>query len=177
MAFTGQSGLLKFGFILSVLLFILGLVCVGTLVKNIRASFVGYSVCFLFNTSDGYSAYKTGPCNFAIADSALITIAGAVFFGLDWITWKKSENYKGKRASLAALIISSVMCVLSFCGAIVVYLGAKKTVSSSGCTNCDANPAVYTGAGCAAVSGVIFAIYGISEYAQYRRRHVNGDKW
>ena len=40
----------------------------------------------------------------------------------------------------------------------------------------DANPAIYTGAGCAAVSGLIFAIYGISEYAQYRRRHVNGDK-
>ena len=63
----------------------------------------------------------------------MIVVVGAVFFGLDWITWKKSENYKGKRASLAALIVAPVMCVLSLCAAIIVYLGTKKTMKSIGC--------------------------------------------
>lgn len=35
---------------------------------------------------------------------------------------------------------------------------------------------VYTGISCVALGGLFFGIYASSEYVQYRRRHINGDK-
>lgn len=35
---------------------------------------------------------------------------------------------------------------------------------------------IYTGISCVALAGLFFAIYASSEYVQYRRRHINGDK-
>ncbi|KAG0074438.1 hypothetical protein BGZ90_010758 [Linnemannia elongata] len=36
---------------------------------------------------------------------------------------------------------------------------------------------IYTGISCVALGGLFFGIYASSEYVQYRRRHINGDKW
>lgn len=35
---------------------------------------------------------------------------------------------------------------------------------------------LYTGVTCATLAGFLFVFYAFSEYAQYRRRHVQGDK-
>ncbi|KAF9288245.1 hypothetical protein BGZ88_008261 [Linnemannia elongata] len=35
---------------------------------------------------------------------------------------------------------------------------------------------IYTGISCVALGGLFFGIYASSEYVQYRRRHINGDK-
>ncbi|KAF9100054.1 hypothetical protein BGX29_006818 [Mortierella sp. GBA35] len=101
MAFTAQSGLLKFGFILTIVLFFLGLVALGSLAK--------------------YASQKSPNC--------LISAAAAGLFAMDFVTWKKSENYKGKRASVATLLLAPVMCVFSFCTAITLALGIKSTMN------------------------------------------------
>ncbi|KAI1318433.1 hypothetical protein EDD11_006517 [Mortierella claussenii] len=102
-------------------------------------------------------------------------------FGLDYVTWKRSENYKGKRASLTALILAPVMGLFSFCSAIVFSLGIKTTCDNYGGCNDRHTIAgikgIYTGISCAALAGLFFVVYASSEYIQYRRRHVEGDKW
>ncbi|KAF9175571.1 hypothetical protein BGX21_011462 [Mortierella sp. AD011] len=80
MAFTAQSALLKFGFILSTVLFFLGLVELGSLAK------------------------------YGTASSGIIAIASGLLFAMDFVTWKKSENYKGKRASLLVCVINALNC-------------------------------------------------------------------
>ncbi|KAG0098107.1 hypothetical protein BGZ93_001141 [Podila epicladia] len=149
MAFTGQSATLKFGFIMDTILVLLGLITLFSLLK--------------FSTYDG-----------------VIVLAAAVLTFMDYVTWKRSENYKGKRASVATLFLTPIMTLLSFCTAIAVVIGIRKSCGGS----CDKGggfspevKGIYTGISCAALSGLFFAIYGISEYVQYRRRHINGDKW
>ncbi|KAF9344052.1 hypothetical protein BGX26_004876, partial [Mortierella sp. AD094] len=93
MAFTAHSALLKFGFILSTVLFFLGLVELGSLAK--------------YGTNNGTCAlYWDGKvdhssiCSFTVIAGGVIAIASGLLFAMDFVTWKKSENYKGKRASL-----------------------------------------------------------------------------
>ncbi|KAI8598399.1 hypothetical protein EDD21DRAFT_382593 [Dissophora ornata] len=99
---------------------------------------------------------------------------------MDWVTWKRSENYKGRRASIATLVLAPLMCVFSFCSAIVIGLGIRVTCHNWSCgdTQSDATlRGIYTGITCTALAGLFFAFYAGSEYTQYRRRHIEGDKW
>ncbi|KAF9929177.1 hypothetical protein FBU30_001790 [Linnemannia zychae] len=182
MAFTGQSSLLKFGFILNIFLFFLGLIALGSLAKYASQSFkikeYEYNICVFYLSNE---KQKPGMCTFADTASVLISVAALSLFAMDFVTWKRSENYKGKRASVATLFITPMMCIFSFIAAIILALGVKSTLRAAE----DANPGstysglkgVYTGISCVALSGLLFAIYASSEYIQYRRRHVNGDKW
>ncbi|KAF9997106.1 hypothetical protein BGZ79_009173 [Entomortierella chlamydospora] len=110
----------------------------------------------------------------------IIAIASGLLFAMDFVTWKKSENYKGKRASLLALFLTPAMCLFSFCAAAVLGLGVKATCSNIGCNKgytFEGSAGIYTGITCSSLAGLLFAIYAASEYTQYRRRHINGDKW
>ncbi|KAG0336493.1 hypothetical protein BG000_006519 [Podila horticola] len=179
MAFTGQSTALKFGFIMDVILVLLGLITLFSIFKNAQKEIQGIEVCALF--LDVQSAtYQSPACSFSIAAGGIIVLAAAVLSFMDYVTWKRSENYKGKRASFAALFITAIMTLFSFCTAIVVVLGIRKSCGGS----CDKGgglssdvKGIYTGISCAGLAGLFFAIYGISEFVQYRRRHINGDKW
>ncbi|KAF9549532.1 hypothetical protein EC957_003482 [Mortierella hygrophila] len=183
MAFTAQSGLLKFGFIITVFLFFCGLVALGSLAKYASQTLEirnggDYKVCLIFLSQE---KQRPGMCTFADTASALISVVAACLFAMDFVTWKKSENYKGRRASMASLLLAPVMCVLSFCAAITLALGIKSTMKhaeevSPGSTY-PGLKGIYTGISCVALAGLFFAIYASSEFIQYRRRHVNGDKW
>ncbi|KAG0290011.1 hypothetical protein BGZ96_006509 [Linnemannia gamsii] len=183
MAFTAHSGLLKFGFILTVFLFFCGLVALGSLVKYAsqtmeRRNQDDLKVCLIYLSQE---KQRPGMCTFADTASALISVVAACLFALDFATWKKSENYKGKRASFAALFLAPAMSILSFCAAITLALGIKSTMKNAdevapGSTY-PGLKGIYTGISCVALAGLFFAIYASSEYVQYRRRHVNGDKW
>ncbi|KAG0034882.1 hypothetical protein BGZ82_005572 [Podila clonocystis] len=178
MAFTGQSTTLKFGFIMDALLVLLGLITLFSLHKYSTAEIQGRDVCVLFIEQTG--EMQPSSCTFSTAAGGIIVLAAAVLTFMDYVTWKRSENYKGKRASVTALFITPIMTLFSFCTAIVVVLGIRKTCGGSCERNGNVTPVVqgiYTGLSCAALSGLFFAIYGISEYVQYRRRHINGDKW
>ncbi|KAF9139696.1 hypothetical protein BGX30_007593 [Mortierella sp. GBA39] len=117
----------------------------------------------------------------------LIAAGGIALFAMDFVTWKRSERFKGKRASVAALLIAPTLCFFSFATAIVIGTGIKTfcnnfeisgTVDYDRCKNVVTNfQAIQTGVGASAVAGFLFAFYGYSEYIQYRERHVNGDKW
>ncbi|OAQ30682.1 hypothetical protein K457DRAFT_892669 [Linnemannia elongata AG-77] len=181
MAFTAHSGLLKFSFILTVFLFFCGLVALGSLVKYATQTVQlsngdDYKVCLIFLSE----TQRSGMCTFADTTSALISVVAACLFAMDFVTWKKSENYKGKRASIASLFLAPGMCILSFCAAITLALGIKSTMNHAE----DVMPGstypglkgIYTGISCVALGGLFFGIYASSEYVQYRRRHINGDK-
>ncbi|KAG0316949.1 hypothetical protein BGZ97_006120 [Linnemannia gamsii] len=180
MAFTAHSGLLKLGFILTVVLFFCGLVALGSLAKYASQTLEVRSggdmkVCVIFLSPE---EQRPGMCTFADTASALISVVAACLFAMDFVTWKKSENYKGKRASVATLFLAPVMSILSFCAAITLALGIKSTLkyAEAGTTYYGVK-GIYTGISCVALGGLFFAIYASSEYVQYRRRHVNGDKW
>ncbi|KAF9317057.1 hypothetical protein BG003_001227 [Podila horticola] len=175
MAFTGQSTALKFGFIMDVILVLLGLITLFSIFKNAQKEIQGIKVCALFLDAQS-GTYQSPACSFSTAVGGIIVLAAAVLSFMDYVTWKRSENYKGKRASFAALFITAIMTLLSFCTAIVVVLGIKKTCGDS-CGHSSDIKGIYTGISCAALAGLFFAIYGISEFVQYRRRHINGDKW
>ncbi|KFH71431.1 hypothetical protein MVEG_01730 [Podila verticillata NRRL 6337] len=175
MAFTGQSTALKFGFIMDVLLVLLGLITLFSILKYSKQEVKGYDYCLLFIDAD--SGEQPSACTFSSAAGGIIILAAAALTFMDYVTWKRSENYKGKRASFAALLITPIMTLFSFCTAIVVVLGIRKACGGDCNKNVPFVKGIYTAIGCAALSGLFFAIYGISEYVQYRRRHVNGDKW
>ncbi|KAK3826371.1 MAG: hypothetical protein JOS17DRAFT_818687 [Linnemannia elongata] len=183
MAFTAHSGLLKFGFILTVVLFFCGLVALGSLVKYASQSVqltkdTDYKVCVIFLSNE---KQRPGMCTFADTTSALISVVAACLFAMDFTTWKKSENYKGRRASIASLFLAPAMCILSLCAAITLALGIKSTMNKVHDIYPDSTypglKGIYTGISCVAIAGLFFGIYASSEYVQYRRRHVNGDKW
>ncbi|KAG0033314.1 hypothetical protein BGZ81_008784 [Podila clonocystis] len=146
MAFTGQSTTLKLGFIMDALLVLLGLITLFSLYKYSTTEIQGRDVCVLFAEQTG--EIQPSSCTFSTAAGGIIVLAAAVLTFMDYVTWKRSENYKGKRAS------------------VTVYGNVTPVVKG-----------IYTGISCAALSGLFFAIYGVSEYVQYRRRHINGDKW
>ncbi|KAG0257853.1 hypothetical protein BG011_003706 [Mortierella polycephala] len=172
MAFSAHSGLLKLGFVLSITLFFLGMIVLGSLAKFGTTQ----GVCLLFNNGKVNDSAK---CSFSVTAGAIIALAGCFLFGMDWVTWKRSENYKGKNASVAALFLAPLMCIFSFCTAIVIGLGIKSTCNyvGSSCSSRDSTvKGIYTGISCAALAGLFFALYSVSEYTQYRRRHIEGDK-
>ncbi|KAG0022750.1 hypothetical protein BGZ82_010934 [Podila clonocystis] len=104
---------------------------------------------------------------------------------MDYVTWKRSEHFKGKRASVAAMLISPAGAFISFATAIIIGVGLKDFCNTfnneTPIGSCqEAVPELnnlYTGVSCATLAGFMFVFYGFSEYAQYRRRHVQGDKW
>ncbi|KAG0348160.1 hypothetical protein BG005_011716 [Podila minutissima] len=179
MAFTGQSTTLKLGFIMDALLGLLGLITLFSLLKYATYDYQDRDICVLFLDLEG-GKMQPSACTFSTAAGGIIVLAAAVLTFMDYVTWKRSENYKGKRASVATLFLTPIMTLFSFCTAIVVVLGIRKSCGGS----CDKGggfspevKGIYTGISCAGLSGLFFAIYGISEYVQYRRRHINGDKW
>ncbi|KAF9370559.1 hypothetical protein CPB97_002647 [Podila verticillata] len=174
MAFTGQSTALKFGFIMDVLLVFLGLITLFSILKYSKQEAQGYDYCILFVDTKSEQA---SACTFSSAAGGIIVLAAAALTLMDYVTWKRSENYKGKRASFATLLLTPIMTLFSFCTAIVVVLGIRKACGGDCNKNVPFIKGIYTAISCAGLSGLFFAIYGISEYVQYRRRHVNGDKW
>ncbi|KAG0345346.1 hypothetical protein BG004_003780 [Podila humilis] len=114
----------------------------------------------------------------------LIAAGGVGLFVMDYVTWKRSEYFKGKRASVAALLISPAGAFISFASAIIIGTGLKKLCkkfySEQHAGTCQEAVSelggLYTGVTCATLAGFLFTFYAASEYAQYRRRHIQGDK-
>ncbi|KAF9580610.1 hypothetical protein BGW38_002671, partial [Lunasporangiospora selenospora] len=134
-----------------------------------------YCILYFDNDSRGLSS----SCNFTSTVGAIIAVAGIALFGMDYVTWKRSENFKGRRAAITSLVLTVLMTLFSFCNAIVLVLGIKKTCDfNGGCSKNDKTyKGVYSAISCSALAGLFFIIYGVSEYIQYRKRHINGDKW
>ncbi|KAF9396589.1 hypothetical protein BGX21_009470 [Mortierella sp. AD011] len=117
----------------------------------------------------------------------MIAAGGVGLFAMDFVTWKRSDRFKGKRASIAAMLIAPTMSFFAFSTAIVIGVGIKdfcNNYEANGVPrpdSCHANlkniSGLETGVGAATVAGFISGFYGVSEYFQYRRRHINGDKW
>ncbi|KAF9425238.1 hypothetical protein BGZ76_003362, partial [Entomortierella beljakovae] len=86
-----------------------------------------------------------------------------------------------------ALLISPALSFFAFSTAIVIGVGIKDFCNRfpfqgqfdpERCHETMTNLAgLEAGVGAATVAGFLSAFYGVSEYLQYRRRHVNGDKW
>ncbi|KAG0300811.1 hypothetical protein BGZ98_008851 [Dissophora globulifera] len=150
------TGFLKSNFSLSALLCLLGLIVLGTMIKSSYWRFI-------------------------------IATGGAALFGMDYVTWKRSERFKGRRASIAALLIAPIMSLSSFSTAIVIGVGITDFCSNYevpggvSVERCHAEVTnlsnLKAGVTAATLAGFLAAFYGFSEYTQYRKRHVQGDKW
>ncbi|KAF9585318.1 hypothetical protein BGW38_002931 [Lunasporangiospora selenospora] len=144
------------------------------------------SVCLILS-DPAHLKFSNSPCVFTTFVGVMIMLGGAALFGMDYITWKRSERFKGKRASVAALLITPTMTFFSFSTAIVVGLGLKKFCNGyyvNGALEVDRcyeqiTQLKYLQSGLAVttLAGFLFMFYGASEYVQYRKRHVHGDKW
>ncbi|KAF9348322.1 hypothetical protein BGX26_000261 [Mortierella sp. AD094] len=156
MSFAANTGFLKADFLMSAILCLLGFIVLGSMANN---------------------SYL----------QLMIAAGGVGLFAMDFVTWKRSDRFKGKRASIAAMFIAPTMSFFAFSTAIVIGVGIKDF-----CNNFEVNgvprpdschadlknfSGLQTGVGAATVAGFISAFYGVSEYLQYRRRHINGDKW
>ncbi|KAG0373406.1 hypothetical protein BGX24_011743 [Mortierella sp. AD032] len=187
MAFAHDSGFLKADFVMSTILAILGFIIFGTMSSNAYLPFGDRELCLLLANPRTYSFHNSA-CTFTITIGFLIAAGGIALFAMDFVTWKRSERFKGKRASVAALLIAPTLCFFSFATAIVIGTGVKAF-----CNNYEVAPGIVdyercktqtaglsgiqAGVGASTVAGFLFALYGYSEYIQYRKRHINGDKW
>ncbi|KAF9132061.1 hypothetical protein BGW39_000856 [Mortierella sp. 14UC] len=186
MAFAHDSGFLKADFAMSTILAILGFVIFGTMSSNAYLPFGNQDLCLLLANPKTYSFHNSA-CTFTETIGFLIAAGGVALFVMDFITWKRSERFKGKRASVAALLIAPTLCFFSFSTAIVIGTGVKAfcnnferggTVDYEYCKSHIVNlKGIEAGVGASAVAGFLFAFYGYSEYIQHRKRHINGDKW
>ncbi|GJJ70296.1 hypothetical protein EMPS_02645 [Entomortierella parvispora] len=184
MSFEANTGFLKADFVMSFVLSILGLIVLGTLGGNSYKSVVADKpkYCILM-ANVNTRTFHSSACTFAIFIGFCIAAGGIALFALDFITWKRSERFKGKRASVAALLISPIMCFFALSTSIVIGVGMKDF-----CKNLDYHPErcyeiipemakLQAAVGGSAMAGILFACYGFSEYTQYRKRHIQGDKW
>ncbi|KAG0048350.1 hypothetical protein BGZ83_006675 [Gryganskiella cystojenkinii] len=152
MSFEANTGFLKADFVMSFVLALLGIIILGTMSSN---------------------SYK----------EFLIAAGGVALFAMDFVTWKRSERFKGKRASVAALLICPIMAFFAFATSIVIGVGIKDFCNSlvyhpERCSeNVKEIAGLRAGVAGSALAGILFVAYGLSEYAQYRKRHVQGDKW
>ncbi|KAF8969298.1 hypothetical protein BGZ46_010692 [Entomortierella lignicola] len=186
MSFAANTGFLKADFVMSAILCILGFIVLGTMSRNSYLEVLpGYKVCLLLGNPKTFSFHNSA-CGFAIAAGLLIAASGVGLFSMDFVTWKRSERFKGKRASVAAMLIAPVMAFFAFATAIVIGVGIRDFCNNfeidgvphpERChTNLKNFSRLQSGVGAATVAGFISAFYGVSEYLQYRRRHINGDK-
>ncbi|KAF9904929.1 hypothetical protein EC991_002229 [Linnemannia zychae] len=186
MAFTHDSGFLVADFVMSAILAILGFVIFGTLSRNAYYPFFDKKVCLLLGNPKTL-VFHDSACEFTNTVGFLIAAGGIALFAMDFVTWKRSERFKGKRASVAALLIAPTLSFFSFATSIVIGTGVKTfcnnyevggTVEYDRCKTSISNiQGIEAGVGASAVAGCLFAFYGYSEYIQYRKRHVEGDKW
>ncbi|KAG0279094.1 hypothetical protein BGZ95_002280 [Linnemannia exigua] len=185
MAFAHDSGFLKADFVMSTILAILGFVIYGTMSRNAYWDFGDQKLCLLLANPKTFSFHNSA-CAFTNTIGFLIAAGGIALFAMDFVTWKRSERFKGKRASVAALLIAPTLCFFSFATAIVIGTGVKTfcnnfevagSVDYEGCKTRIVNlNGIQAGVGASTVAGFLFAFYGYSEYIQYRKRHINGDK-
>ncbi|KAG9073175.1 hypothetical protein KI688_000962 [Linnemannia hyalina] len=186
MAFAHDSGFLKADLVMSTILALLGFIIFGTMSRNSYWELGnGQKICLLLG-DPATLTFHNSACGFTNTIGFLIAAGGIALFAMDFVTWKRSERFKGKRASVAALLIAPTLCFFSFATAIVIGTGIKTfcnnfvvngTVDYDRCKNVVTSfQAIQTGVGASAVAGFLFAFYGYSEYIQYRERHVNGDK-
>ncbi|KAF9185094.1 hypothetical protein BGZ51_002968 [Haplosporangium sp. Z 767] len=186
MSFTSGTGFLKADFVMSTALCILGFIVLGTMSKNSYWRMPQGSVCLLLGNPSTLTFHPSA-CVFTVIVGLMIAAGGAGLFGMDFVTWKRTERFKGKRASVAALLISPIMSFFSFATAIVIGVGIKNfcrhyivggRVDVQTCHEQITNLAgLEAGVSAATLAGFLFAFYGSSEYLQYRRRHIQGDKW
>ncbi|KAF9150709.1 hypothetical protein BG015_007479 [Linnemannia schmuckeri] len=186
MAFAHDSGYLKADFVMSTILALLGFIIYGTMSRNSYWKWGDREFCLLLGNPRTWTFHDSA-CRFTNTIGFLIAAGGIALFVMDFVTWKRSERFKGKRASVAALLIAPTLCFFSFATAIVIGTGIKTfcnnfdvngTIDYDRCKNVITNfQAIQTGVGASAVAGFLFAFYGYSEYIQYRQRHINGDKW
>ncbi|KAF9973420.1 hypothetical protein BGZ73_003337 [Actinomortierella ambigua] len=177
MAFTNHSTLLKVDVFLVLVATICAIVALAAWQINTLVEIKGYNIkgCLLFPSDDGSPNHS---CSFAVGSSAIM-IVGAVFLGaMDFVTWKKSENYKGKRACLTAMFLAAFLTVLSLITFGVVGFGDLKLCQKidGSCSRLDRQGGILTGIGACGVAFLSFAVYTVLERIQYVRRHVNGDK-
>ncbi|KAG0024678.1 hypothetical protein BGZ80_010835 [Entomortierella chlamydospora] len=171
---------------MSAILCILGFIVLGAMVNNSYLQFYDQKICLLLGNPKTWS-FHSSACAFTIAIGLMIAAGGVGLFAMDFVTWKRSDRFKGKRASIAAMLIAPTMSFFAFSTAIVIGVGIKdfcNNYEANGVPrpdSCHANlkniSGLETGVGAATVAGFISGFYGVSEYLQYRRRHVNGDKW
>ncbi|KAF9932106.1 hypothetical protein FBU30_008920 [Linnemannia zychae] len=186
MAFAHNSGLLKADFVMSFILAILGFIVYGTISNNGYWDLGEQKVCVILGNPRTRSFHNSA-CSFSSTIGFLIAAGGVALFIMDFVTWRRSERFKGKRASVAALIIAPTLCFFSIATAIVIGTGIKTFCNNflvgdvpdyDRCKAVITNfGAIQSGVGAASVASILFAFYGYSEYIQYRKRHINGDKW
>ncbi|KAF8939207.1 hypothetical protein BGZ58_010381 [Dissophora ornata] len=167
MAFTASTKSLRADFVMSVILSILGFIVLGTMYKK---SYWQYALHLDWN-----SPHKI----------FMIAAGGLVLLAMDFVTWKHSERFKGKRTSVAALLVSSIMSFLALSTAIVIGVGIRDFCNHydiQGVPNPDRchtdivnMSSLNAGVSAATLAGFLFAFYGFSEYSQYRRRHTQSD--
>ncbi|KAG0342226.1 hypothetical protein BG000_006145 [Podila horticola] len=183
MAFASKGWYLKTDFLMSSILALLGLIVLGTMATKSYTPFGDQKFCIL--AGEGIKGLLNhAACVWSTIAGFLIAAGGVGLFGMDYVTWKRSEHFKGKRASVAALLISPAGAFISFATAIIIGVGlkgfCKKYDSETHIKSCQETvpelSSLYTGVSCATLAGFLFVFYGFSEYAQYRRRHIHGDK-
>ncbi|KAF9106146.1 hypothetical protein BGX29_010396 [Mortierella sp. GBA35] len=186
MSFEHESGFLKGDFVMSTILAVLGFIVFGTMSRNAWLPFGGQNICLLLG-DPATLTFHNSACNFTIFIGFMIAAGGVALFAMDFVTWMRSERYKGRRASVAALLISPTLSFFSFATAIVIGVGVKKFCNNyyigsvldiPRCKTEITNfGPIQAGVSASAMAGCLFAFYGYSEYLQYRKRHINGDKW
>ncbi|KAG0327693.1 hypothetical protein BGZ99_007123 [Dissophora globulifera] len=186
MSFGPGTGFLKSNFSMSALLCLLGLIVLGTMIKSSYwRVFEDQSICLILGNLRT-RVFHSSACVFATFVGFIIATGGAALFGMDYVTWKRSERFKGRRASIAALLIAPTMSFSSFSTAIVIGVGITDFCSNYevpggvSVERCHAEVTnlsnLKAGVTAATLAGFLAAFYGFSEYTQYRKRHVQGDK-
>ncbi|KAI8603697.1 hypothetical protein EDD21DRAFT_368338 [Dissophora ornata] len=187
MAFTASTKSLRADFVMSVILSILGFIVLGTMYKkSYWQVFPDKSVCLLLGNPRTVT-FHSSACNFTVFIGFMIAAGGLVLLAMDFVTWKHSERFKGKRTSVAALLVSSIMSFLALSTAIVIGVGIRDFCNHydiQGVPNPDRchtdivnMSSLNAGVSAATLAGFLFAFYGFSEYSQYRRRHTQSDNW
>ncbi|KAG0369080.1 hypothetical protein BGZ54_000388 [Gamsiella multidivaricata] len=101
MSFTARTGFLKADFVMSTILCILGLIVLGTMSRNSYWKMPGdTSICLLLGNPRTLT-FHSSACVFTIFVGFMIAAGGVGLFAMDYVTWKRSERFKGKRASVA----------------------------------------------------------------------------
>ncbi|KAF9108514.1 hypothetical protein BGX27_008320 [Mortierella sp. AM989] len=186
MSFAANTGFLKGDFLMSTILCILGFIVLGTMANNSYMQLSDQSICLILGNPKTLT-FHSSACSFTIAVGFMIAAGGVGLFVMDYVTWKRSERFKGKRASIAALLIAPILSFFAFSTAIVIGVGIKDfcnnyevlgTIRQDRCHSEMKNfSGLQTGVGASTVAGFVSAFYAFSEYLQYRKRHINGDKW
>ncbi|KAF9211093.1 hypothetical protein BGZ59_008537 [Podila verticillata] len=185
MSFSSQGWYLKTDFLMSSILALLGLIVLGIMSKKSYFDYGGIGTVCILAGAGVQGFYNHAACVWSAVAGFLVAAGGVGLFAMDFVTWKRSEHFKGKRASVAALLISPAGAFISFATAIIIGVGLKNFckdyTSQMHINDCQTTVpelnSLYTGVTCATLAGFLFVFYAFSEYAQYRRRHVQGDKW